>query len=105
MIPELYCKSKLPAAVRRCSAGAGCDCGTSKSFAVPVQIYRDRAVEEGERLVIQSIAEASCIYLLDRHGRSVKMVVSLLYWHDSTILGHLKLPPEVSLQGCCRHYR
>jgi hypothetical protein len=44
--------------------------GTSspgETFAVLVQIYRDRAVETGKQLVIQSIVEVACIHRSDRH--------------------------------------
>jgi hypothetical protein len=38
---------------------------SGEAFAVLAQIYRDRAVETGERLVIQGIVEVVCIYRSD----------------------------------------
>jgi hypothetical protein len=42
---------------------------SGEAFAVLVQIYRDRAVETGERLVIQGIVEVVCIHRSDIHRK------------------------------------
>lgn len=42
---------------------------SGETFAVLVQVYRDGAVEAGERLVIRGIVEVACMHRSDRHGK------------------------------------
>jgi hypothetical protein len=82
--PVVCHESKSPAALRLLDDGAALDLAVTVdriwdvrdawhlksrgNLCVLLQIYRDAAVEEGERLVIQGIAEVACLYRLDRHG-------------------------------------